>query len=140
MSLYINCVQNIDLLCWVYKKTNSFLSFHSPILNLKIRRDNSLKRTYVEGGVHVKRTGTNKWTEEQFWANVFFECPQMVVTRLVMGQLTVFQKLKDGINWFFACWCKFRQAKSWFLSVQVKISHVNENLLKTWSFLKSAVS
>ena len=28
----------------------------------------------------------------------------------------------------------------WFLSVQVKISHVNENLLKTWSFLKSAVS
>ena len=114
MSLYINCVQNIDLLCWVYKKTNSFLSFHSPILNLKIRRDNSLKRTYVEGGVHVKRTGTNKRAEEQFWANVFFECPQMVVTRLVMGQLTVFQKLKDGINWFFACWCKFRQAKSWF--------------------------
>ena len=65
---------NINLLCWVDKKINSFLSFHSLIFNLKTHkrrgslfesrsgaRGDSLKRKYVEWeGVHVKRIGTNK--------------------------------------------------------------------------------
>ena len=65
-----NYVKNIDPLCWVSEKINSFLSFHSLIFhsNIDKRRGiffweggNSLKQTYVEGeGIHVKRTGTNK--------------------------------------------------------------------------------
>ena len=65
-----NCVKNIDLLCWVYKKNNSFLSFHPPIFHSKIheRRGIFLRRGVThqskhmlrEGGLHVKRIGTNK--------------------------------------------------------------------------------
>ena len=53
------CLKDIDPLCCVYKQTNSFLSFCSPIFLSKIhkRRErflsgevNSLKRTYVEDG------------------------------------------------------------------------------------------
>ena len=29
-------------------------------------------------------------------------------------KLTVSQKWIDGMNWLFACWCKFRKAKSYF--------------------------
>ena len=71
MLLYIWLCKNIDLLCWAYKKFNSFLSFHSPVFYSKIHKRrgkffergegvNSLKRTYVEKEVHVKRTETNK--------------------------------------------------------------------------------
>ena len=28
--------------------------------------------------------------------------------------LAVLQEWLDGMNWFFACWCKFRKAKSYF--------------------------
>ena len=31
-----NCVKNIDLLHWIYKKINFFLSFHRPHIRLKI--------------------------------------------------------------------------------------------------------
>ena len=55
------CVKNIDPLCCVYKKTNSFLSFCSPIFLWKIHKcrgmffetrgeGNSLKRMYDEDG------------------------------------------------------------------------------------------
>ena len=61
----INYVKNIDLLS-LQKKKN--LSFHYSIFIGKVsvvepffeRGSNSLKRTHVEGGVHIKRTGTNK--------------------------------------------------------------------------------
>ena len=29
-------------------------------------------------------------------------------------KLTVSQKGADGLSWFYACWYKFRKAKSWF--------------------------
>ena len=66
------------------------------------RGSNSLKRTYVEimvegrggGGVHVKRTGTNKkrrgvknW---KFWANVLFEWPHKQKEKF----MTMIQKFK----------------------------------------------
>ena len=54
-----SCVENIDLLCWVYKKINSSLSFHPPTLYSKLAEasrtffwegGNSVKWTYVERG------------------------------------------------------------------------------------------
>ena len=33
-----NFVKNIDLLCWVSKKINSFLSFHSPLFHSNIHK------------------------------------------------------------------------------------------------------
>ena len=61
----INYVKNIDLL----SLQKFFFSFHYSIFIGKVisvvepffeRGNNSLKRTYVDGGVHIKRTGTNK--------------------------------------------------------------------------------
>ena len=58
--VYLTLRKEIDLLCWVYKKKNSFLSFHPLIFHSKIQkrrgtfweggRGDSLKWTYVEGG------------------------------------------------------------------------------------------
>ena len=68
--------KNIDLLCWVYIKINSFLSFQSPIFHSKIHK------CRVEGGrrVHIKQTGMSKGGEGvknwKFQANVLFEWPQ----------------------------------------------------------------
>ena len=57
-----NCVKNIDLLCWVYKKINSFLSVAE--LFLWERVGNSLRRTFVEGVVGGRggtcKTNSNK--------------------------------------------------------------------------------
>ena len=43
---------------------------------------------------------------------------KMGVTSLFSGhrtqKLTLSQKWTDEINWFFACWYKFKKAKSWF--------------------------
>ena len=36
-------------------------------------------------------------------------------------KLTVSQKWKDGVNWFFACWYKSRKTKSWFNDFRVGV-------------------
>ena len=67
--IYI-CVKIIvDLLFWVYKKNNSFLSFHSSIFHSK-------KFISI---LHVKWTGMNKGEQVEnlkFWVNILFEWPQ----------------------------------------------------------------
>ena len=64
------CVKSIfHLLCWVYKKNNSFLSFHSSIFHSK-------KFISI---LHVKWTGMNKGEQVEnlkFWVNILFEWPQ----------------------------------------------------------------
>ena len=48
----------------------------------EVLRGNSLKQTYIDGGVHVKRIGTNKGRRGvknwKFWANLLFEWPQWI--------------------------------------------------------------
>ena len=48
-----------DVLCWVYKKTNSFLSFNSPMFHSKNHRIHKIHFEMKEG-VHLKQTETNK--------------------------------------------------------------------------------
>ena len=54
-------------------------------------------------------------------------------------KLIVFQEWTDGMNWFFACWCKFRKAKSnfndfWVCVVIVRRSHLVHATLKSAVF------
>ena len=53
--------------------------------------------------------------------------------------LTVYQKLTDGINWFFACWYKSRKAKIWFNDFWMGMVKNGHDLL-VQETLKSAVS
>ena len=66
--IYI-CKKHCHLLCWVYKKKNSFLSFHFSIFHSK-------KFISI---LHVKWTGMNKGEQVEnlkFWVNILFEWPQ----------------------------------------------------------------
>ena len=54
-------------------------------------------------------------------------------------KLTVSQKWTDGINWFFACLYKFRNAKSWFNDVWV-VKVRNGHDLLVHDTIKSGVS
>ena len=54
-------------------------------------------------------------------------------------KLTVSQKRADGINWFLACFYKFRSAKSWFIDFRVAKFRNGHDLL-VHETLKSAVS
>ena len=54
-------------------------------------------------------------------------------------KFTVSQIWADGINWFFACWYKFRKAKSWFIDFWVGMVKNGDGLL-VHETLKSAVS
>ena len=53
--------------------------------------------------------------------------------------LTISQKGINGINCFFACWYKFRKAKSWFNDFWVAMIRNGHGLL-VYDTLKSAVS
>ena len=44
-------------------------------------------------------------------------------------KLNVSQKWTDRINWFFACWYKFRKAESWFNNSWVGMVKNNHDLL-----------
>ena len=66
-----NCMKNIDLLSWVYKKINSFFCFQSTIFHWKINKSrgtffyrgkghNSRKRTYTEGEGSTCKANRNK--------------------------------------------------------------------------------
>ena len=60
------CKKHCHLLCWVYKKKNSFLSFHFSIFHSK-------KFISI---LHVKWTGMNKGEQVKnlkFWVNILFE-------------------------------------------------------------------
>ena len=51
-------------------------------------------------------------------------------------KLTVSQEWIDGMNWFFACWCKFRKAKSnfndfWVDVVKIGCGHLVHETLKS---------
>ena len=61
--------KHFHLSCWVYKKINSFLSFHSWIFH---------SRKFISI-LHVKWTGMNKGEQVKnlkFWVNILFEWPQ----------------------------------------------------------------
>ena len=63
------CKTHCHFLCWVYKKHNYFLSFHSSIFHSK-------KFISI---LHVKWTCMNKWEQIKnlkFWVNIHFEWPQ----------------------------------------------------------------
>ena len=69
LSYIYLCKKHCHLLCWVYKKNNSFLSFHSSIFHSK-------KFISI---LHVKWTGMNKGEQVEnlkFWVNILFEWPQ----------------------------------------------------------------
>ena len=70
MLWYIHlCKKHCYLLRWVYKKNNSFLSFHSSIFHSK---------TFISI-LYVKWTGMNKGEQVEnlkFWVNILFEWPQ----------------------------------------------------------------
>ena len=70
-----NCVKNIDLLCWFYIKSNSFLSFHHP------PHPPPPSRNRNEQG----EEGVKSW---KFWANVLFEWPLKNVIQRGVGQLS----------------------------------------------------
>ena len=54
-------------------------------------------------------------------------------------RLTVSQEWINGMNWYFACWCKFRKAKSYFNDFWVgMVRNGHSNLVH--ETLKSAVS
>ena len=51
-------------------------------------------------------------------------------------KLAVSQEWIDGMNWFFACWCKFRKAKSsfndfWVDVVKIGCGHLVHETLKS---------
>ena len=51
--------------------------------------------------------------------------------------LTVSQEWADGMNWFFACWWKFRKAKSnfndvWVDVVKIGLGHLVHETLKVY--------
>ena len=80
------------LLNWFYFK-NELLEltdfFHAGTISHKLKADQNLcVWTFVKNGCGQSGHGTLK--------------------------LTVSQKWKDGIKWFFSYWYKFREAKSWF--------------------------
>ena len=70
LSCIYQCKQHCHLLCWVCKKNNSFLSFHSSIFHSK-------KFISI---LHVQWTGMNKGEQVEnltFWVNsLLFEWPQ----------------------------------------------------------------
>ena len=56
-------------------------------------------------------------------------------------KLTVSQEWVDGRNWFFACWCKFRKAKSnlndfWVNVIRIGHGHLVHETLKSaeWEY------
>ena len=84
-----SCVENIDLLCWVYKKINSFLSFHPPTLYSKLAE---ASRNFFWEGVNsvserTLRGGVKNW---KFRANLLFEWPQKLYIILKMFNFLYF--------------------------------------------------
>ena len=61
---------------------------------------------------------------------------KMGVATLVSGhralKLTLSQKWTDEINWFFACWYKFRKAKSWFNDFWMGLLKKGQGPLGSW--------
>ena len=55
------------------------------------------------------------------------------------SKIDFISKLNKGINWFFACWYKFRKAKNWFNHFWVGLLKNGSGLL-VHETLKSAVS
>ena len=134
MLLYIWLCKNIDLLCWAYKKFNSFLSFHSPVFYSKIHKRrgkffergegvNSLKRTYVEKEVHVKRTETNKGEGGakigNFEQTYFFNAPLLksdIFTAVFMFLMVKsFKKWLEMKKHFFLHMCYWYSFETFFL-------------------------
>ena len=57
------CVKSIfHLLCWVYKKNNSFLSFHSSIFHSKIHKHPACKMNRDEHGESRLKIRSFEWT------------------------------------------------------------------------------
>ena len=87
----------------------------------------------VSGLQYGLRTVTQEWADGISW---FFACRYRFINikswskmywmsmiknrcgqsghRTLSLKLTLSQIWTDRINWFFACWYKFREAKSWF--------------------------
>ena len=119
-----NCVKSIHLLCWVYKKTNSFLSFHSPIFYSKIHKR---CRTFLkEGGEKVKRIGTNKGEEGskigKFEQTYFFSASYwryvLVLSRLYWVLIyLLLTSAKRFTAWVILSWIPFSNSSNMSMSV-----------------------
>ena len=69
LSYIYLCKKHCHLLCWVYKKNNSFLSFHSSIFHSKIHKHPACKMNRDEqGGAGQK---FEVLSEHTFWMKSF---------------------------------------------------------------------
>ena len=137
------------LIHWVW------LSNWQILLPLKINKFVAPVISSVSLGVasHVMRLkigcmwGMNAWNklifcvliqiQKNYWVGIVQSgCGQFGHGTL---KLAVSQNLTDGMNWFFACWCKFRKAKSWFNHFWVGLVK-NGSGFEVYETLKSAVS
>ena len=62
LSYIYLCKKHCHLLCWVYKKNNSFLSFHSSIFHSKIHKHPACKMNRDEHGESRLKIWSFEWT------------------------------------------------------------------------------
>ena len=78
----------------------------------------------------------NQKISKNFWVDIFRNGPGQSGHRTLT--LTVSHKWIDGMNWYFACWCKLRKAKSCFNDFWVGMVR-NDHEYLVHETLKSAV-
>ena len=83
--IYICVKKHCHLLCWVYKKNDSFLSFHSSIFHSKIHKHPAFKMNRDEQGGAGQKFEAITWSQKicHYFCAFTFRCMNALALSLI---------------------------------------------------------